>query len=119
VDGVLYLDARKREHLQRAKAVVHCANGGETPRLLLTSKSNLHPQGLANSSGLGGKFFMQLLTLQNIKLLSNLPLWKSYFEKPLFLARIVPNCFILLILCLARPGCSGHFLSSTLQVILL
>jgi len=58
VDGVLYFDAHKREHLQKAKAVVVCANGAETPRLLLMSKSNLYPQGLANSSGLVGKFFM-------------------------------------------------------------
>ena len=58
VDGVLYFDAQKQEHLQKAKAVVVCANGAETPRLLLMSKSNLYPQGLANSSGLVGKFFM-------------------------------------------------------------
>src|SRR5207302_4907296 len=48
VDGVIYLDARKREHFQRAKAVVVCCNGAETPRLLLMSKSSLFPQGLAN-----------------------------------------------------------------------
>ena len=58
VDGVLYFDGQKQEHLQKAKAVVVCANGAETPRLLLMSKSNLYPQGLANSSGLVGKFFM-------------------------------------------------------------
>jgi len=58
VDGVLYFDAHKQEHLQKAKAVVVCANGAETPRLLLMSKSNLYPQGLANSNGVVGKFFM-------------------------------------------------------------
>ena len=58
VDGVLYFDADKKERFQRAKAVVLCANGAETPRLLLMSKSNQFPQGLANSSGLVGKFFM-------------------------------------------------------------
>jgi choline dehydrogenase-like flavoprotein len=58
VDGVFYFDTQRREHLQKAKAVVVCANGAETPRLLLMSKSNLYPQGLANSSGLVGKFFM-------------------------------------------------------------
>jgi choline dehydrogenase-like flavoprotein len=58
VDGVLYFDPQKQEHFQKAKAVVVCANGAETPRLLLMSKSNLFPQGLANSSGLVGKFFM-------------------------------------------------------------
>jgi choline dehydrogenase-like flavoprotein len=56
--GVLYFDAKKNEHLQRAKAVVVCANGAETPRLLLLSSSNLFPNGLANSSGLVGKYLM-------------------------------------------------------------
>jgi choline dehydrogenase-like flavoprotein len=58
VEGVTYFDARKQEHLQKAKAVVVCANGAETPRLLLMSKSNAFPEGLANSSGLVGKYFM-------------------------------------------------------------
>jgi choline dehydrogenase-like flavoprotein len=55
VTGVVYFDAQKREIMQRAKAVVLCANGAETPRLLLMSASNLFPNGLANSSGLVGK----------------------------------------------------------------
>jgi choline dehydrogenase-like flavoprotein len=58
VDGVVYFNARQQEIFQRAKAVVVCANGAETPRLLLLSKSNRFPQGLANSSGLVGKFLM-------------------------------------------------------------
>jgi choline dehydrogenase-like flavoprotein len=56
--GVIYFDARGREIFQRSKAVVVCANGAETPRLLLMSKSNRFPQGLANSSGLVGKYLM-------------------------------------------------------------
>ena len=35
-----------------------CANGAETARLLLISKSKRFPQGLANSSGLVGKYLM-------------------------------------------------------------
>ena len=58
VDGVIYFDSHKQEHFQKAKSVVVCCNGSETPRLLLMSKSNLFPQGLANSSGLVGKYFM-------------------------------------------------------------
>ncbi|HYM09371.1 MAG TPA: GMC family oxidoreductase [Bryobacterales bacterium] len=58
VTGVVYFDAQRREVLQRAKAVVVCANGAETPRLLLLSKSSRFPQGLANSSGLVGKRLM-------------------------------------------------------------
>ena len=56
--GVVYFDKDKKEVLQRAKAVVLCANGAETPRLLLNSKSNQFPDGLANSSGLVGKYLM-------------------------------------------------------------
>jgi len=56
--GVKYFDADKKEVFQRAKAVVVCANGAETPRLLLNSSSNLFPHGLANSSGVVGKYLM-------------------------------------------------------------
>ena len=58
VTGVVYFDKDKKEVVQRAKAVVLCANGAETPRLLLMSKSNQFPDGLANSSGVVGKNFM-------------------------------------------------------------
>ncbi|HEV8363274.1 MAG TPA: GMC family oxidoreductase, partial [Gemmatimonadaceae bacterium] len=58
VVGVKYYDADKKEIFQRAKAVVLCANGAETPRLLLMSKSVVFPDGLANSSGLVGKYLM-------------------------------------------------------------
>jgi choline dehydrogenase-like flavoprotein len=56
--GVIYFDTEKREHFQKARAVVICANGAETPRLLLLSRSNLFPDGLANSSGVVGKHLM-------------------------------------------------------------
>jgi choline dehydrogenase-like flavoprotein len=56
--GVVYFDARKREQVLKARAIVVCANGAETPRLLLMSKSNRFPDGLANSSGLVGKYLM-------------------------------------------------------------
>jgi choline dehydrogenase-like flavoprotein len=58
VTGALYFDAKKREVFQRAKAVVLCANGVESARLLLMSKSNIYPHGLANASGLVGKNLM-------------------------------------------------------------
>ena len=56
--GAVYFDHGGRERMQRARAVVVCANGAETPRLLLMSASSLFPQGLANSSGLVGKYLM-------------------------------------------------------------
>jgi len=49
--GVMYFDDAKVQHLQRAKAVVLCCNGAETPHLLLNS-------GLANSSGMVGRNLM-------------------------------------------------------------
>jgi choline dehydrogenase-like flavoprotein len=56
--GAVYFNAEKREVFQRAKAVVVCANGVESAKLLLLSKSKQFPQGLANSSGLVGKHLM-------------------------------------------------------------
>ena len=56
--GVVYLDADGVEHRQRGKAVVLAANGAETPRLLFMSESSAFPHGLANGSGLVGKYLM-------------------------------------------------------------
>src|SRR6185312_15361149 len=56
--GVRYFDGEQRERFQKARAVVVAANGAETPRLLLMSANSLFPQGLANSSGLVGKYLM-------------------------------------------------------------
>ncbi|HVN05063.1 MAG TPA: GMC family oxidoreductase [Bryobacteraceae bacterium] len=58
VTGAVYFDAARREVFQRAKAVFVCANGVETPKLLLLSKSKRFSAGLANSSGLVGTHLM-------------------------------------------------------------
>lgn len=58
VSEVAYVDANGQQQAQKAKAVIVAANGGETPRLLLMSESSRHPDGLANSSGLVGKYLM-------------------------------------------------------------
>src|SRR5437870_1003578 len=58
VNGMVYFDGQRQEQMQRAKAVVVCANGAETPRLLLQSTSSQFPNGLANSNGLVGKFLI-------------------------------------------------------------
>ncbi|HKX55299.1 MAG TPA: GMC oxidoreductase, partial [Xanthomonadales bacterium] len=42
----------------KARTVILAANGAETPRLLLMSQSSLFPNGLANGSGLVGKYLM-------------------------------------------------------------
>lgn len=49
--AVLYFDRNGKQIRQRTKAVALCANGAETPRLLLIS-------GIANSSGMVGKNLM-------------------------------------------------------------
>lgn len=56
--AVIYYDAEGKEQRQRARAVVLSCNGAETPRLLLMSRSNRFPQGLANSSGAVGRHLM-------------------------------------------------------------
>jgi choline dehydrogenase-like flavoprotein len=58
VTEVVYLDAAGQEQAQKAKAVVLSANGAETPRLLFLSESASSPNGLANSSGIVGKYLM-------------------------------------------------------------
>lgn len=57
-EGAIWIDREGNEHRQKAKAVVVCANGIGTPRLLLLSGGERHPDGLANSSGLVGKNLM-------------------------------------------------------------
>src|SRR5580692_6760574 len=58
VTGVVYFNAQKQEVRQKAKAVVLSANGSESARLLLLSKSARFPDGLANSSGMVGRNVM-------------------------------------------------------------
>ncbi len=57
-DGVLYHDADGALKRQRAEIVVIACNGIGTPRLLLNSRSNHFPDGLANRSGLVGRNLM-------------------------------------------------------------
>ena len=56
--GVYYYDRDRKEQFQKAKAVVLCANGSETPKLLLNSATNGFEHGLANSSGVVGRYLM-------------------------------------------------------------
>jgi len=58
VTGVTYFDKNKKEVEQRAKVVILCANGCETPKLLLMSATSAFPNGLANSSGQVGRNIM-------------------------------------------------------------
>jgi choline dehydrogenase-like flavoprotein len=57
--GVSYVDRKTRQEVEaRAKVVVLCASACESARILLNSRSNRAPNGLANSSGLVGKYLM-------------------------------------------------------------
>jgi choline dehydrogenase-like flavoprotein len=75
--GVVYFDKQKREQRQRAKAVILCANGAETPRLLLMSKSKQFPNGLANSSGLVGKYLCSTRRHRRVQVYSSIRLTTS------------------------------------------
>lgn len=56
-NGVLYIDKQTgAEHRVRARVVVLAASACESTRLLLNSRSTLFPDGLANSSGVVGKY---------------------------------------------------------------
>ena len=53
-----YFDAKGVIHEQLARVVVVCCNGIGTPRIPLASKSRRYPAGLANSTGVVGKYLM-------------------------------------------------------------
>jgi choline dehydrogenase-like flavoprotein len=61
--SVVYFDAEGQEREIGARAIVLAGNAVETPRLLLLSASNRFPDGLANSSGLVGKYFTEHLAV--------------------------------------------------------
>ncbi len=57
--GVSYVDKKTRKEVQvRAKIVVLAASCCETARIMLNSKSGQFPNGIANSSGLVGRYIM-------------------------------------------------------------
>jgi len=57
--GAEFIDRiTKKTHTASANVVVLCASTIESVRLLLNSASPRHPNGLANSSGLLGRYFM-------------------------------------------------------------
>jgi choline dehydrogenase-like flavoprotein len=57
--GAVFVDrVTKQEHRVEADVVVLCASTIESVRLMLNSGSSRHPNGLANSSGLLGRYFM-------------------------------------------------------------
>ena len=59
VEAARYVTPDGTRHRQEARQFVVAAGGVETPRLLLLSQSEEYPDGLANSSGLVGRYFME------------------------------------------------------------
>lgn len=58
-DGIVYIDkATGKEARAKARIVVLAASACETVRVMMNSKSASHPDGLANSSGLLGRYIM-------------------------------------------------------------
>ncbi|WP_439026219.1 GMC family oxidoreductase [Haloarchaeobius sp. DT45] len=61
IEAAVYATPDGEEHRQEARQFVLAAGGIEIPRLLLLSSSTQYPDGLANSSGLVGRYFMDHL----------------------------------------------------------
>ena len=61
--AVVYIDNEGRDRRVAGRAIVVAGNAVETPRLLMMSTSNRFPDGLANSSGLVGRNFMEHLAV--------------------------------------------------------
>ena len=57
-NGVSYFDEEGTEQFQAAHIVIVACNGVGTPRILLNSKSELFPNGIANNNGLVGRNLM-------------------------------------------------------------
>ena len=75
--GVLFIDKTTgKEERVSGKAVVLAASSGETVRIMLNSKSSLHPQGIGNAEGLVGKYITDTVAMSlrgQIPILENLP----------------------------------------------
>jgi choline dehydrogenase-like flavoprotein len=61
IDAAVYATPDGEEYRQEATAFVVACGGVETPRLLLLSASDTYPDGLANTSGAVGRYFMDHL----------------------------------------------------------
>ena len=67
VTAVSYIDKTTGSEQQvRCRTVVLAASACESARLLLNSKSSRHPQGLANSSGMVGRYLMDTVGFEHV-----------------------------------------------------
>ncbi len=76
--GVLFIDKTTgKEFRAKGRVVVIAASSGETVRILLNSKSSRFPNGVANSTGLVGKYIMDTVGADlggRIPALENVPI---------------------------------------------
>ena len=81
VTAVSYIDKTDGSEKQvRCRTVVLAASACESSRLLLNSKSSRHPQGLANSSGMVGRYLMDTVGSSlsaSVPALSGMPHYNS------------------------------------------
>ncbi len=76
--SVRYFDAEGNVQEQPARIIALAGNAVETPRLLLMSTSSRFPDGLANSSGLVGKYFMEhIAVFATLVLPEQVDAWKG------------------------------------------
>jgi choline dehydrogenase-like flavoprotein len=66
--GVTYIDTQsKQEYEANGRVVVLAASLAESVRILLNSRNREYPQGLANSSGVLGRYLMEHVTFNSIE----------------------------------------------------
>ncbi|MDA0201120.1 MAG: GMC family oxidoreductase [Bacteroidetes bacterium] len=79
--GISYVSKEdKREYSIKARAVVLAASACSTARILLNSKSTLHPNGLGNSSDLVGKYLHDSTGADRMAFIPDLMNRKRYNE---------------------------------------
>ena len=79
--GIIYINKQDRQEYQiNAKVVVLAASACSSARILLNSKSNQHPQGLGNSSGLIGRYLHDSTGSSRAALVPELLNRKTYNE---------------------------------------
>ena len=81
VDGVVYIDKRTgQERRLRCRVLVLAASACESARLLLNSKTAAHPDGVANASGVVGRYLMDTVGFDiggTVPALEGLPRYNS------------------------------------------
>ncbi|MBK1879003.1 GMC family oxidoreductase [Pelagicoccus mobilis] len=75
--GVVFIDKTTgKEERVKGKVVILAASSGETVRIMLNSRSNRHPEGVANGSGIVGRYITDTAAMGlqgQIPALENLP----------------------------------------------